>query len=36
MFKVFFSENRAVYELTLKNVLEPDTQQMTIWRMLDV
>jgi hypothetical protein len=30
-----FPENRAVYEITPKNAVEPDRSQMTIWRMLD-
>ena len=29
----FFPENRAVYEITWKNIAEPDRPQMTIWRM---
>jgi hypothetical protein len=29
----FFFENRAVYEIMRKNVVEPDRPQMTIWRM---
>ena len=29
----FFFENPAVYELRLKNNVEPDRPQMTIWRM---
>jgi hypothetical protein len=34
MFKQVFSvENRAVYEKTWKNIVEPDRSQMTIWRM---
>jgi predicted deacetylase len=28
----FFFENRAVYEIMSKNVVEPDTTQITIWR----
>jgi len=28
-----FSENRTVHEITQKNVLEPDTPQMSIWRI---
>ena len=28
----FFSENRAVYEITSKNVVEPERPQITIWR----
>jgi hypothetical protein len=31
--KFFFFENRAVNQITWKNILEPDTQQMAIWRM---
>jgi hypothetical protein len=31
----FFSENRAVYEIMWKNILEPGRPQMTIWRMLN-
>jgi hypothetical protein len=34
MFKQFFSpENRAVDETMWKNNVEPDRQQMTIWRI---
>ena len=29
----FFSENRAVYEIMWENMVHPDRQQMTIWRM---
>ena len=29
----FFSENRAVYEMMGKNMVEPDRPQMTVWRM---
>jgi len=29
----FFSENRAVYEIMWKNVVERGRSQMTIWRM---
>ena len=29
----FFVENRAVYEITWQNILEPDRLQMTIWRI---
>jgi hypothetical protein len=32
MFNTFF-ENRAVYEIIWKNILEPDRPQKTIWRM---
>jgi hypothetical protein len=30
---LFFFENRAVYEIMLKNTVEPDKTQTTIWRM---
>ena len=33
MFNNFFSENRAVYEIMWKNMAQPDTPEMTIWRM---
>ena len=37
MFSTFFfffsPENRAVYEITRKNVVEPDRSRMTVWRM---
>jgi len=29
----FFFENRAVYEIRWKNIVEPVRPQMTIWRM---
>jgi hypothetical protein len=29
----FFPENRAVYEITWINIVEPDRPQMTLWRM---
>ena len=29
----YFSKNRAVYEITWKNIVERDRTQMTIWRM---
>jgi len=29
----FFSENRAVYEIMCKNIVDPDRPQMIIWRM---
>jgi len=29
----FFSENRAVYEILSKNILQPDRPQTIIWRM---
>jgi len=28
-----FSENRAVYGVMWKNIVQPDRRQMTIWRM---
>ena len=33
MFSSFFFENRAVYEITWKNIVEWGRPQMTIWRM---
>jgi hypothetical protein len=30
MFNKFFSENRAIYEIMWKYMLEPDNQRMTI------
>ena len=33
MFHNFFAENRAVYEIMWKNVVESERPQMTIWRM---
>ena len=30
---VFFFENRAVYEIMWKNILEPGRPQITTWRM---
>jgi len=33
IFNNFFSENRAVFKVIWKNVVEPDRSQMTIWRM---
>jgi len=29
----FFPENRAVYEIVWKNIVEPDKPQVTIWRL---
>ena len=29
----FFFENRTVYEIMWKNIVQPDRPQMTIWRM---
>jgi hypothetical protein len=31
MSKNFFSENHAIYEVTLKNVVEREMLQVTIW-----
>jgi len=33
MFNNFFPENRSVYEMMWKNVVESDGSQMTIWRI---
>jgi len=33
MFSSYFFENRAVYEIVYKNIVQPDRPQMTIWRM---
>jgi len=33
MIKKFFCENRAVYELMWKNIVQPDEPHMTTWRM---
>jgi len=30
---LFFFENRALNEITCKNIAQPDRPQMTIWRM---
>jgi hypothetical protein len=30
---VFFVENRAVYEITWTNLIEPERPQMIVWRM---
>jgi hypothetical protein len=30
----FFSDNRAVYEIMSKNMVEPERPQMTIWRLV--
>jgi hypothetical protein len=32
-FFIFFFENRAVYEIMWKNIVERGRPQMTIWRM---
>jgi hypothetical protein len=31
--KFFFSQNRAVYDITRKNTVQPDRPQMTTWRI---
>ena len=33
MFGTFFFENLAVYEIMSKTMVEPESQQMRIWRM---
>jgi hypothetical protein len=33
VFSDFFFENFAVYEITWKNIVEPQRPQMTVWRM---
>jgi hypothetical protein len=33
MFNNFLSENRAVFEIMWKNIVEPDSLLMTVWRM---
>jgi len=33
VFNNFFSENRAVYEVTWENIVERGRSQMAIWRM---
>jgi hypothetical protein len=33
MLNIFFFENYAIYEVMLKNIVDPDWPQMTIWRM---
>jgi len=30
---IYIFENRAVCEIMCKNIVEPDTPQMTVWRM---
>ena len=32
MLNIFFSENRAAYEIMSKNMVEPERPQMAIWR----
>jgi hypothetical protein len=32
---LFFFENRAVYDIVWKNVVQPDRPQMTTWRIRD-
>jgi hypothetical protein len=31
--EIFFYENLSVYKITKKNIVQPDTPQMKIWRM---
>jgi len=33
MFANFFCENRALYEIIWKNIVESDRPKMTVWRM---
>jgi hypothetical protein len=33
MLKVFLFENRAVYEIMLKNIVERGRLQISVWRM---
>ena len=34
MFSIFFPpDNRTVYEIKWKNMVQPDRPQMTLWRM---
>jgi hypothetical protein len=33
MFCNYFFENCAIYEIMWKNIIEPESQQMTVWRM---
>jgi hypothetical protein len=33
MLNNFFFENRAFYEILLKNIIQPDKAQMRIWRV---
>jgi len=33
IYSMIFTENRAVYEIIWKNMVEPERSQMTIWRM---
>jgi hypothetical protein len=33
MFSNFLFENRALYEIMWKNIVQPDRLQMTVWRM---
>jgi len=33
MFNFFLKENRAIYEIMWKNVVEPDRPRVIIWRM---
>ena len=31
---IYFLENRALYEIMCKNIVDPERPQMTVWRML--
>jgi len=33
LYSIFFSENRAVYEIVWENIVQPDRPQTTMWRM---
>jgi BarA-like signal transduction histidine kinase len=33
MFNNFVSENRAIYEIMWRNIVQPDRTQMAIWHM---
>ena len=33
LYPITFFENRVIYEIMWKNIVEPDRPQMTIWRM---
>ena len=32
--KYFFSENRAVFKIMWKNIVQSDRPQLTIWRLM--
>ena len=34
LYSITFSENRAVYEILWKNIVEPERSQMAIWRLV--